>query len=263
MIKCIVNASLADDATERSIELADKLLDALENSGIMPPPRLLNLALTDDSADEWECEVGVKLATGLVLPLQCGLLELEDAPLTDDAIVAEVMEGIMAVEPHLRQMQDLLHDTRVASRKAVARFIETGARIRFVDVQLAPYDHWRGCKTPALELLVENLGDTLEPIVDRIWLEGPSAIETELQAHLAVSEGLTSDLRRAMEAGASGTIDQLAINAMAHAGPIEDHILRLREEPRFWLPDDTCISVTRGHVTAGSGVWIGVEKGPR
>lgn len=56
-----------------------------------------------------------------------------------------------------------------------------------------------------------------------------------------------------MRNGASGTIDQLAINAMTSFGDPAGYVRLLRREPRFWLPDDTCIMSIRGHVGAGSG----------
>lgn len=252
MMNCISDELLVGNAPEDAIDLIDGLLDALGRFGVSPPPAIVNLSLSDDpEQDEWRCDLQLQLIPGVVLPTRCGCVELDEAP-TNAEIVEIVVGDVTAVLPRISEIADVLHHARVDARKVLATWHDDGCQVRLIDVRLAPYDHWRGMDAPALELIVEGLGHHLEPAIMVVSVGSPSALATELQDIQSEQQILAATRRTMMSHGASGTIDQLAINAMKHAGRMLEDLQVLRREGRFWLQDETYVSLRRGHISAVS-----------
>lgn len=193
----------------------------------------------------------------MILPVECGLLEgvregwLE--PCEVDDIIGDTMEGVEACMPILDHLSDALHDVRVASRRIVAGWTRSGVQSRLIDVQLAPYDGWRGSTVPTLRLLVQGVDDTLNTCIEEVRLENAHALEREMAEvadRLRQRQNARAELARM---GASGSIDQLALNAIAHFGDVAETLRRFATEWRFWLPDWTALLMRDGEVTAGNG----------
>ena len=221
-------------------------------------PRLLSIGAYVNGDDEiHQHEVLVELAPGVTLPVECGLvesvLEYVDAPCTAEDVVEWTMEGVEACMPMLDVLSDALHEVRVRARRVIGSWTRDGIQSRLVEARLAPYDAWRGSADPAITLLVEGLNERLQPATGEIQLGNASMLEdglhefrNELALQLAVRAELASH-------GASGTIDQLALNAIAHHGDVAATLRRFGAEWRFWLPDATALIIRDGEVIAGSG----------
>lgn len=254
MKNCIDDFELRRNLPEGAIGLIEYLRSALESCGISPSPRLSLLNISDDpDQDEWECELEVLISPGIILPTRCGLFELGDEPLTNDQIVETVLEGILAIRSELTAIGALLHEARVGVRKVLVQMDGDGDHVRLIDVKLAPYDDWRGSSTPAVGVVLEGLCDNLEPTAHTIPVASLSNLQAELQHYLTDFWILAAKRRQMMEHGASGIIDQLAVNALYSSGRIDVGVRRLRRETRFWLADETCIAIREGHARAATG----------
>lgn len=254
MKNCIANSELRRDFPEGAVGLIEHLRSAFESCGISPSPKLTQLDISDDpDQDEWECELQVLISPGIILPTRCGLRELGGEPLTNDQIVETVLEGILAIRSDLTTIGNLLHEARVGVRKVLAQMDGDGDHVRLIDVKLAPHDDWRASSTPVVEVVLEGLCDNLEPTAHTIPVASLSNLQAELQPYLTDFRILATKRRQMMEHGASGIIDQLAVNAFYSSGRIDVGVRRLRKETRFWLADETCIAIQKGHARAATG----------
>lgn len=221
-------------------------------------PRLLSIgAYVDDDDDIHQHEVVVELAPGVTLPVECGLvesvLEYGDEPCTAEDIVEWTMEGVEACMPKIDVLSDALHDARRRARNVIGSWARDGIQSRLVDARLAPYDAWRGSADPAIRLLVESLNERLQPATAEIQLGCAPMLENalhEFRSELALQLAARAELA---SHGASGTIDQLALNAIAQHGDVAATLRRFDAEWRFWLPDATALIIRDGEVTAGNG----------
>lgn len=189
--------------------------------------------------------------------MECGLLENVregwDHPRGVDDIIEWTMEGVEASMPILPLLSDTLHGVRLAARRIISGWWRNGIQARLLDVRLAPYDCWRGSKDPVLDVLVEGLDDLLNTSVQEFRLENEGGLEPELDEVFACLAGRQMARAELANVGASGTIDQLALNAIAHFGNVASTLRRFATERLFWLSDSTALLARDGAVTAGNG----------
>lgn len=247
--------------TELPSDVLDIVSTVLENFGRHGAyaPRLVHVGQHDDDEDYHRLEALVELAPGMLLPVEHGLVESllegwEQEGGEDQAdFLHLIVEGVEACMPMLPKLADILHDARVAARRVVAAWNADGIPTRLIDVRLAPYDHWCGSTEPKLLVLIENLNNLMEPEPLEVHVDTPAKLEGEMVAwreDVAAAYARRTDLAAK---GATGTIDQVAINALAHFGELGHGIRRLATEWRYWLPDDTAIIMINGHAHAGIG----------
>lgn len=254
MKECIADGEVIDDVSTDTLDLIEGLMEALDGLGINPPPALLNLSIAEDPDEDCSSfEIEVRIAPGIILPTHYGSTEFPDDPIADEDVISAVVEGVRAMGLRVEELGDLLHEARIRTRIKLAEWHAAGTSVRFIDVHLAPYNYWNGSAVPELQIIVERLGDGLEPKIDRIDVCDPAELEAVLDGILPLYQGDHDARRRMMRNGASGMIDQLAVNVMTSFGDTAGYIRLLRRKPRFWLPDETCIMAIRGHVGAGTG----------
>lgn len=250
--KKIVGGSAPKAITRVGVDL----IAAIETRGA-DWPKLLRIGRRDRDDDEYRYEAEVELAPGLILPMEHGLTEDMDTDWNDpsqdeEEVFACTMEGVEACLPHLEYLADRVHEARMRARTIVGAWRAQGLPARVVDVHLAPYDHWRGDREPLVRVLLETLDEHLEPFVDKLddW------VERDFEATLAAARetlAYRSKQRDALTAhGATGTINQLALNAIGCFGDVASTLRRFQNEWRFWLPDGTCILMSAGLVEAGN-----------
>jgi hypothetical protein len=239
------------------LEVVVGVVDAFEEFAT-GTPRLLSIGQDDADHDRHQFEALVGLTPGTLLPVECGLIEGSldrsdrEEPADSADLLELILEGGTACMPIVPQLADIIHGMRIHARRVVADWNAAGIPTRLIDVRLAPYDHWRGRTEPTLRVLIENLNGslTVEPL--EISLETSDDIEKEMGAwREMVATGYASRISMAAS-GATGTIDQLAINAIAHFGDVEHAMHRLASEDSFRLPDGTVIFAMNGHVHAGN-----------
>lgn len=165
------------------------------------------------------------------------------------------MEGVSACLAHGSYLSDLVHDTRVKARKIVARWAEHGTPSRLIDVQLAPYDYWRGSREPVLHVIVKGLSNLFEPMEKRVMLESARDLEKEMEANLPELKAAFTNRTALAAHGASGTVTRLALNAMSIHGSVSvgTLLMVLATRDRLELADGTVVAVRHGHVGAGTG----------
>jgi len=248
----IVGGSAPKPITRIGLEL----VDAIELQG-REWPKLLRIGRHDNDEDVHRFEVDVELAPGLILPMEHGLTETTDEEWdgseNDEVSVFDwTMEGVNACLSNIEDLSQRVHDARLKVRSIVAGWREKGLPARVVDVHLAPYDHWRGDSIPQLRVLLETLDDRLEVVVCKLD-EFPTG---NLEATLVDAYNDLADRspRRDtfMRQGATGQINQVALNAIALFGDVAQTLRRFATEGRFWLPDGTCILMRDGMVDAGN-----------
>lgn len=238
-------------------EAVHALIAALSAVATGDYPRLVSIGAHADDDDVHQYEVVVELAPGVVLPAECGLMESvrecgEQLYGVDD-IVEWTMGGVEACLPMLDGLSERLDEVRRRARRMIGGWSRDGIQSRLVEARLAPYDAWRGSASPAFTLLVDGLDERLLPVTDDIHVEQAGSLEgalSEFRNGLALRLATRAEL--AIH-GASGTIDQLALNAIAHFGDVAATLRRFDREWRFWLPDSTCLLMRDSDVTAGSG----------
>ena len=223
-----------------------------------PGASLIRIGRHDDDFDLNRFEIDIELAPGVILPTPHGTLDglsegWEDKAEDVDGMTRDVIEGLQACQPLLRSISDTLHGLRMRARTVVAGWQREGLPADLVDVRLAPYDHWRGDTVPNTVLQFAGLGERLERHVVEVTIETPAELEDELGKFLPELRERHQARTAMSERGATGSIDQLALNAIARFGDVASVLTRFSSEWRFWLPDDTAIIMRDGHVTAGSG----------
>ena len=237
-------------------ELVDITLEVVSISG-NERTRLVRIGQYDGGHGDERFQVDLELAPGIIFPT---ILESgegtddgwDDPAESKDHRASLLQEGLSACMPILNEIADALHDTRMRARRAVAAWNASAIPTRLIEVRLAPYDYWRGSHDPALCVTVETLDDGLVPVGLDVIVENREKLEAELDKwrdHVSAAY-----VRRAVVAskGATGTIDQLALNVLAHFGDLTEGVRRLANEQRFWFPDQTAIITLNGHVFAGN-----------
>ena len=245
------------DVPAEVADIAAELRDVMQ--GAETHPRILRIGASEPGDfDHCRFQVDLEIAPGLMLPTEYGLQEeLDDG--TEDAdddvamVTAAVCEGLVASLRRKSELVDAAHDARLRARRVVGTWNAEGLPTRLIDVHLAPYDHWRGCAQPCLYVVVEALSDNLQPSPFMIHVDEPQKVEARMaEERPSVAAGY-GDRERLALLGASGTVSRLALNAMNHFGDVAKMLRRFDGEWRFWLPDDTAITMGHGHVSAGSG----------
>lgn len=237
--------------------MANLAFDAIAEHG-PAGAELIRIGRHDNDFDWNRFEIEIELTPGVILPTYQGSLEGLtngwEAKADDvDDMTRQVIEGLQACQPLLADLADTLHDLRMRARSVIAGWQREGLPAELVDVHLAPYDHWRGDTVPNAVVLFAGIGDRLERDVVAVHVETPDELE-KLLAEQGQQLRARNDARIALTArGATGSIDQLALNAIARFGDIPSVLTRFSSEWRFWLPDDTAIIMRDGHVTACSG----------
>lgn len=221
-------------------------------------PRIVSVSSGGDDDDAgFQHAFVVELAPGVVMPIECGLLESVREgwgdPLDVGDIVDLTMEDVLACMPRVDQLSDAIHSARVTVRRIIGGWASEGIQARLIDVTLARYAVWQELDDPKLVFVVEGLDHLLRPTAQEINLHASSPLTVDLEffkSYLSRQLCKRADLAKH---GASGSIDQLALNAIAHFGDVETSLRRFEAEQIFWLPDDTAISMRDGEVTAGNG----------
>lgn len=250
---------IADGATfpDEMVSILSGVLYAIEEHG-EPTAKLIRLGRTDAHDDYNRFEVDIELAPGVVLPTAYGTLEglsqgWEDEADDLDGVVGDFVEGLTACHELLEQLADTLHDLRRRARSAIAAWQRAGLPAKLVDVRLAPYDAWRRSTVPVTQVLFESLDERLERFVEEVRVETPAEMEKALaDRRLALEQRNTARIGFG-EQGASGTIDQLALNAIAHFDDLAANVRQFASEWRFWLPDESVLILSDGHATLGTG----------
>jgi hypothetical protein len=234
------------------------LIAAIE-AGDADWPKLLRMGRHDRDDDLHRYEVEVELAPGLVLPMEYGLTEEldtdPDETSYDEAGVLDwTLEGVEACIPNLEYLADEVHEARKSARATVVEWQKQGLPVRFVDVHLAPYDHWRGSFEPLTRVLLETLDRNLQPAVEKLDSQAePDAVSMFADAHHDLRQR-TEQRDALMRQGATGFINQLALNAISQVGDVAVTLRRFRSEWRFRLADDTRIRIEDGMVDAANYV---------
>lgn len=235
-----------------------RVLGAIDTHGT-PETRLVRVGRTDDEEEDYNrLEVDIELAPGIVLPTPYGRLEgiaegWEDENDDAEGLTRDVIEGIKAAVPLIEPIADMLHDLRRRSRIVIASWQRAGLPAELIDVRLAPVDHWRGQAVPNVVVLFRGLNDRLQQDVVEVPVETHDELEKALSDHRYEFE-TRNDARTALsEHGATGRIDQLAINAITHSTDLAAILRMFSSEWRLWLNDGTAIMMRDGHLTANAG----------
>jgi hypothetical protein len=253
MIIYIANGKIRPDAPTSIVDIVDNFSAIVGLIGHPERFQILHLYHCSGEDDIWEYEIEVELARGVVLTTRCNALELSDQPAAPMQIASEVAVGAVALHDKIDEMAEILHAARIRTRRIFREWLNEGVHVRLIDIRLAPYDQWRGMEAPGIEVIVEALNDSLEPFTDWWSISASSSLEPELRMRHWHLKSLEIERSMMMHEGATGIIDQLALNAINNFGCVAAHLQRLRGEPRFWLPDGTCIALQRGRVVATSG----------
>jgi hypothetical protein len=240
-------------------EVVDASLNVLDACGL-EPGRLLRVGRHEESHPDLDrLQVDVELAPGVVLQTTHGSTEflegLEDDGEDDiEGIAAALQEGIEACLPQLDPLGATLHELRTRARQVVGEWHGDGCAARLVDVQLAPYEHWRGAAEPAVRAMLEGPGDDLAPALHTVEVPSPCDLEHELVELLGELADRSAVRAELTQKGASGYVDQLALNAIAATSADAGEILRrFAEEAIVLLPDTTALTMRDGRVSADGG----------
>lgn len=238
--------------------LVDLTLDALDASGL-GRDCLLSIGRHEDPARDLDrYRVDVELAPGVVLQTTCGSTEGVDGSEEDEhedagRLADALQEALDACLPIVDQLGRTLHELRMRARRIVGEFQRDGGTAQLIDVQLAPYDHWRGSTEPAVRAILEGPGDNLVPALIMVQAERPSDLEHELAEVLPGLMDRSWTQAELAAKGASGYIDQLALNALPASADAGDVLRRFAGETVVCLPDLTALLMRDGHVIASSG----------
>jgi hypothetical protein len=250
---------IVDGSAPKSIRRIGLELIAAIETGHAEWPKLLRIGRHNSDDDYHRYEVDVELAPGLTLPMEYGLMEgiesgLDDISDDEAGVLDWTLEGVEACIPNLKHLADEVHEARIRARTTVAAWRERGLPARVVDVHLAPYDHWRGSMQPLTRVLLETLDEQLQPTVEKIdSQEAHDGDALLIEARLDLARR-TERRDALMGQGATGTITQLALNAIGQAGDVAGTLRRFRSERRIRLADGTNIMIEDGMVHASNYV---------
>lgn len=198
----------------------------------------------------------VEIAPGVILQTVHGLTEFlegideeEDEQEERDRLAEALSEGLAACRPRLEHLGDTLHELRARARRIVAEWQRDGAAARLVDVQLAPYDHWRGSEEPGVCAILEGPGEDLRPMELMVPAQRPCDLEHELAEILPDLAQRSRTQAELTAKGASGYVDQLALNAIAASADTGATLRQLGDGLILELADGTtALTIHAGHV---------------
>ncbi len=212
----------------------------------------------DDCEDDNQSvfEVLLELAPGVVLPVDYGMADCVGEDWQGDeaqGVIDEVETALDECVPQLERLANTLHTARLRARRIISGWITSGLHGDFVDVRLATYDHWRGDAEPAIVVLIDSIETgALRRKIDEIPVETIDVLEDRLSQyrdHLERMQRIKADL---MRLGASGTVNQLALNAIACSADEAATLRRFETEDRFQLLDGSHLLMRYGEVKASS-----------
>jgi len=247
---------LSDDEAPMELRLAAAgIVTAFDDDGY---PYLASISCLDDEDDEVRYRAVVELASGMTIATEYGLPEDAEYggidPEEDTELLRSwVVQGASICMRILPQLADELHDQLLRTRRIIAAWARDGIHARLVGVELAPFDYWVGSTTPATSIKIEGPTERFPSEVIEISVETPDQLESQLAECREDVEAANATWLELAELGATGRIDRLALNAIAHHGDTATTLRRFNTEWRFWLPDDTAMIMRYGRVTAGTG----------
>lgn len=227
--------------------VATTLSRSFKTHNLQPAPKMLY-------SEASECELMIELAPGVRLPVD---LDYAEAPQIDNidegsqrvtSVAQTALDGVLNCMPRTEAIGDMLHDARVRVRRLLGGWHADRLPVRLLDIRLAPYNCWRGSDTPALVILLEVTDHCPTPRVVAVKVDDVDTLETLLVADFPDYAQAHAERGRLLSLGADGAIDQLALNALAIHGGLEQHLDRLLVDDCIVLPDDTCIVTVNGHV---------------
>lgn len=190
-------------------------------------------------------------------------IEADVASEAQDALLAAAERTLSAVMPQIDALSDAVHEARLMVRRILASMPEQGARASLSAVRLTSVEHWPQAGKPAFLIEIETIGKGLTTDISVFHVSNLQELRESIASECALFARRHARQQAMMTLGASGTIDQITLNAIDHFGNREETLRRFRSEWRFWLPDDTALVMDEGRVSSGNGAlnmpidWVG------
>lgn len=187
-----------------------------------------------------------------------------------DSLLAAVERALIKAMPQIVSLSEAVHDARLMGRRVLASMAGGSAKASLNAVRLTSPDHWSTNDRPEFVVHLDTIGTGLVAEVREIRVPSVDELHEALSKETAALERRHVRRRDLMALGATGSIDQIALNAIDHFGGREETIRRFGREWRFWLPDGTALMIDDGCVSSGNalpdlpvdwaGDWITVDR---
>lgn len=234
-------------------DVLDQLEASVAEHAVDGFPRLESVQYPLDEKDHCEFTVTVEVVRGLLLSTSYDE-EGYGQPIGEagDTMEELISEGVDVVRPHSDIFLKGVEEIRLEALRMVAKWQSSGLPVRLLKVQLQPYDHWRGTLDAGYEVILEGLGDRLEPAPIVISIEQGDSLEERAKTQLKQLQ-MRAQTRIAMaEAGADGTIDAMALAVIAGQADVAEVLAELMTKSRVWLPDGSALVWDDGNIWTAS-----------
>ncbi len=222
-------------------------------------------------------EATLELAPGVEIVIRDGSIDNRDLDAIDpgavtaaqDSLLEGVERALLMAMPQLGSLREAVHDARLMGRRILASMAGGSAKASLNAVRLTSPDRWSTDDGPEFIIHLDTIGTNLTAEVKEIRVPSIDELHEALSKESADLERRHARRRDLMALGATGTIDQIALNAIDHFGGREETIRRFGSERRFWLQDGTALMIDDGCVSSGNGLpdqpvdwagdWLSVE----
>lgn len=223
-------------------------------------------------------EATLELAPGVEVVIRDGSGDNRDPDAIDpgavtaaqDSLLAGVERALFMAMPQIGSLGEAVHDARLMGRRILASMAGGSAKASLNAVRLTSPDHWSTNNGPEFIFHLDTIGTNLTAEVREVRVPSIDELHETLSKESADLERRHVRRRDLMALGATGTIDQIALNAIDHFGGREETIRRFGSEWRFWLRDGTALMIDDGCISSANGLpdqpvdwagdWLSVEN---
>lgn len=240
---------------ESASDLALEILDDIQKNLIGfsdPRPIVWSIRIGAGLHDLYDFEVEIEFAPGAILAVR--YQSVDDECRDHDALEDEAGSVVYHVGKGLKDfasfgfaaLADVLHDLRVRTRQALARYWADGIYETLGDIRIVYTEYWSPRDGVPFEMRVRCLDDKLRPTIGTLEITDPDSLEAELaSSRQALRFARKAELARQ---GADGWVDQLVLNAAAQYGDVAKILRGELSKAPLWLSQALTIWTTDGHV---------------
>jgi hypothetical protein len=240
------------NATTDTLEILDNVEAHLSQCGD-PRPLIRSVRVGAGWEHNTDFGVEVQLCPGVILNV--GYQSVDDEERDPEnlhhgwGVGIEVAESVKKHGAHgVDVLADSLHALRTRIRKALATFTHDGVYALLGEIFISCTDYGRLGDTFEIEVPLTGLDSDLRPCNAGLTLQGFNDLDEQLVGWHQTQSARFAKSRALMADGADGTVDQLAVNAIAQFDDVSEVLRGMTASGFFPLCQSVTTFVVEGHL---------------
>jgi hypothetical protein len=216
-------------------------------------PQVASIRIGASRLDSHDFEVEMAIAPGVAVAVLYQSVNEEgrdpdDLESEGGSVAFNAVYAAKSLQAYAPALTERFYVLRVRTRKMLAGWQADGAQAQLIDIRLIWTEHNFEGDEPRMELRIRCLDGSLRPMVERLDLFNAGDLETVLAGLRSHVEGRFKMRAALARQGATGLIDQIALNAISQYAEVAAILRTLASRSGSFFLGDTIIFRTTGVV---------------